>query len=215
MSRESPIQPDAMRADPDADLVRGLKCGSAASFRLLLRRYQHPVYAYVCRLINDSVEAEDVTQDVFIKVFRKVQTFREDCSFKTWLYRIAVRESSNRRRWFSRHRFREVVEYIGNSQPNAHLDALPDPRRSPFDQTERREQRDLLNDALSKLDPKYQEAVVLRDVVGLSYQEIAEALGIALGTVKSRIVRGREGLKRHLLAHAPTLAPERATWQTE
>ncbi len=209
------MQPDTMRDDPDADLVRGLKCGSATSFRLLLRRYQHPVYAYVCRQINDPVEAEDVTQDVFIKVFRKVQTFRADCSFKNWLYRIAVHESSNRRRWFSRHRFREVVECIGNSQPNAYLDALPDPGRSPFDQAERREQRDLLNYALRKLKPKYQEAVVLRDVAGLSYQEIAETLGIALGTVKSRIMRGREGLKRHLLTHAPTLAPEGATWQTE
>ena len=182
---------------------------------MLLQRYQNPLYAYICRLIDDPLEAEDVTQDVFVKVFRKVAEFREECSFKTWLYRIAVRESSNRRRWFSRHRLREVLEYVGQDRRGDYAEQVPQPGRSPFDQTERREQRHILNDALRRLDPRFRQAVVLRDIAGFSYAEIAHTLGVSLGTVKSRILRGREALKRHLLRHAPTLAPQGASLQTE
>ena len=196
-------------------MVRGLKCGEPESFRLLLRRYQNPVYGYVCRLIDDRVEAEDVTQDVFVKVFRKVDGFREDCAFKTWLYRIAANESSNRRRWFSRHRSREVAEPAGGFSGDPLAERLPDPGRSPFDQIQRREHRDILNEALCSLYPRYREAVVLRDVCGFTYNEIAETLGVSLGTVKSRILRGREGLRRYLLQAAPSVVPHGVRWQTE
>ena len=213
-------RPDHLRSchegsDPDADLVRGLKCGSPESFRRLLQRYQNSVYAYVCRLIDDPVEAEDLTQDVFVKVFRKVGAFREDCSFKTWLYRIAANESSNRRRWFSRHRSRVVTEPADDSGQSPLAERLPDPGRSPFDQIEHREHRDILNEALRTLHPRYREAVVLRDIAGFSYNEIAEALGISLGTVKSRILRGREALRRYLLQSAPSVVPHDVRWQTE
>ena len=211
MNRPSRLHRCQKGSDPDSDLVRGLKCGTAESFRLLLRRYQNPVYAYVCRLIDDPMEAEDLTQDVFVKVFRKVEGFREDCSFKTWLYRIAANESSNRRRWFSRHRSREVSESVQNSL----ADRLPDPGRSPLDEIEHREHREILNDALRALHPRYREAVVLRDIAGFSYNEIAETLGISLGTVKSRILRGREALKRYLLNSAPSVVPHDARLQTE
>ena len=215
MSRPTHLQNCKQGSDPDADLVRGLKCGSPESFRLLLRRYQNPIYAYVCRLIDDPVEAEDLTQDVFVKVFRKVDGFREDCSFKTWLYRIAANESSNRRRWFSRHRSREVAEPVDDSTQNSFAERLADPGRSPFDQIQHREHRDILIDALRTLDPRYREAVVLRDIAGFSYNEIAETLGISLGTVKSRILRGREALKRYLMHSAPSVVPHDVRWQTE
>ena len=215
MSQTNPLRSLPLVADPDADLVRGLKCESPESFHLLLKRYQGPIYGYVCRLIDDPSEAEDVTQDVFIKVFRKVGSFREECSFKTWLYRIAARESSNRRRWFSRHRLREVALSITPGRASAYAEVLPYLGRGPFEQTERREHRDILNEALRTLDPRYREAVVLRDVSGLSYNEIAETLGISLGTVKSRILRGREALKRQLVSHAPAIVPDGVEWQTE
>lgn len=201
--------------DPDADLVRGLKCESPESFRQLLRLYQGPVFAYVCRLIDDRTEAEDVTQDVFVKVFRKIGGFREDSKFKTWLYRIAANEASNRRRWFSRHRSRMVSERIDLSTRNSFVDRLPDPGRSPFDRTKHREHRDILNEALQTLHPRYREAVVLRDVVGFTYNEIAETLGISLGTVKSRILRGRVALRHHLLESASPVVPHSVRWQTE
>ena len=92
---------------------------------------------------------------------------------------------------------------------------LPHPGKGPFEQTERREHRDILNEALRQLDPRYREAVVLRDVCGLSYNEIAETLGISLGTVKSRILRGREALKRRLISDAPAIVPDGVEWQTE
>lgn len=215
MNRPSHLHRCHAGSDTDADLVRGLKCGTPESFRLLLRRYKNPVYAYVCRLIDDPVEAEDLTQDVFVKVFRKVHGFREDCSFKTWLYRIAANESSNRRRWFSRHRSRLIAESVDDSAQNSLAERLPDPGRNPLDKIEQREHREILNKALQALHPRYREAVVLRDIAGFSYNEIAETLGISLGTVKSRILRGREALKRYLLNSAPSVVPHDARWQTE
>jgi RNA polymerase sigma-70 factor (ECF subfamily) len=214
MSRPTHLQASSSATDPDADLVRGLKCGEPESFRFLLQLYQNPIYSYVCRLIDDPLEAEDVTQDVFVKVFRKVGGFREECRFKTWLYRIATRESSNRRRWFSRHRWREVTGAFGQGAASAYVERLHCPGRGPFEQTENREHRDMLNDALKRINPRFREAVVLRDIAGFSYLEIASTLGIALGTVKSRILRGRLALKHQLMRHAPAIVPHR-TWQTE
>lgn len=215
MSRSSHYRRRYNGSDPDGDMVRGLKCGEPESFRLLLRRYQNPVYGYVCRLIDDPFEAEDVTQDVFVKVFRKVEGFRGQCAFKTWLYRIAANESSNRRRWFSRHRARMVTERADDVSRDALAERMPDPSRGPFEQIERLEHRDILNRALSSLYPRYREAVVLRDVCGFTYNEIAETLEVSLGTVKSRILRGREGLKRYLLQSAPSVVPHDVRWQTE
>ncbi len=214
MSRPTHLQTCSSATDPDADLVRGLKCGDPESFRLLVELYQDPVYSYICRLIDDPAEAEDVTQDVFVKVFRKVAGFREECRFKTWLYRIATRESSNRRRWFSRHRWREVTESFGQGAASAYTERMPYRGRGPFEQAERREQREILNEALKQINPRFKQAVVLRDIAGFSYLEISNTLGISLGTVKSRILRGRAALKRQLMRHAPAIVPH-ATWQTE
>ena len=194
--------------------MRGLKCGDPESFRRLLRKYQDRIYAYVCRLIDDPLEAQDVTQDVFVKVFRKIQGFREDSAFKTWLYRIATHESSNRRRWFSRHRWREVTASASDGGAPSLVERLPDNGRNPFDHAYRRDSRDILNAALRAINPRFREAVVLRDIDGFSYAEIATILDISLGTVKSRILRGRLALKRHLMRHAPAIVPQ-AHWQME
>ncbi len=216
MSHLTPTQRSlSAAADPDADLVSGLKSRNPASYQLLLSRYQSPVYSFVCRLIDDPADAEDVTQDVFVKVFRNAESFRESSSFKTWLYRIATNESSNRRRWFSRHRRWEVNESSMRDAANALSGRFRCTGPTPFEQTWNREHRDILNEALRALDPRYREAVVLRDIEGFSYSEIAETLGVALGTVKSRILRGREALKRYLLRCAPAVVPQGARWQLE
>ena len=215
MSGPNQLQGKQRGPDPDADLVTGLKSGDEESFRLLLRRYQDPIYGYVCRLINDSLEAEDLTQDIFTRVFRKIQGFRGDSSFKTWLYRIAANEASNRRRWFSRHRWREVIESMDGTDPKSIAWRLADPTLGPFDRVESLERRAILDDALQSLDPRYREAVVLRDISGLTYSEIAEALGLSLGTVKSRILRGREALRSALQRSAPSVVPQSVRWQPE
>ena len=101
------------------------------------------------------------------------------------------------------------------SEPNSVVESLADPVRGPFDRVESLQQRAILNDALRRLDPRYREAVVLRDICGLSYNEIAEALGLSLGTVKSRILRGRQALRDVLLRRAPSVVPQAVRWQTE
>ena len=179
--------------DEQAGLVRRLKCRSTEAFDELLDCYQGPVYGFVYRLLDHSADAADVTQEVFLKVFRKIDDFRGDCTLKTWVYRIAVNEASNRRRWFKRHRRNETSMEDENGVQR--WDWLRDPSASPFDTLQQRERSDLVQDALRDLDERLRAAVVLRDLEGLSYNEIADALEISLGTVKSRILRGREALK--------------------
>ena len=203
------------KSDLDADLVSGLRARRPGSYELLLRRYQRPVYSYVYRLIDDQADAEDVTQEVFVKVFRRIDGFRGSSTFKTWLYRIATNEASNKRRWFSRHRVREVSESSVHGRAHEFSDLFQSEAVTPFEHANNRERRDILIGALRALHPHYREAVVLREIEGFSYAEIADTLGVALGTVKSRILRGREAMKRHLLRNAPSIAPQDARWQLE
>ena len=142
---------------------------------------------------------------MFLKVFRKVGTFRGDSSLKTWIYRIAVNEARNHRRWFGRHK-RQEVGLDGPEEGRGYSDWLPDPGRSPFDVTLDHETEALLEAALASVNPTFRDALVLREIEGLSYEEIAGILNISLGTVKSRILRGRESLRKQL---AGRLEPER------
>jgi RNA polymerase sigma-70 factor (ECF subfamily) len=178
-------------------LLAGLKSGHEPTYELLLTHFQQPVYSLVQRLIDDGNEAADVTQEVFFKIFRSVGQFRGDSSLKTWIYRIAVNEAYNRRRWFGRHRKPE----IGMELPEpgrSHLDHLHDTSRSPYDLALNDEWKEAIALALAGLNPAYRSAVVLRDLEDLSYEEIADILEVSLGTVKSRILRGREALRRAL-----------------
>ncbi len=214
-SNHATAKQPAATADPDAALVTGLKCGDEETFRLLLRRYQNPVYSYVRRLIDDPAEAEDVTQDIFVKVFQKIDGFREDSSFKTWLYRIAANEASNRRRWFSRNRWREVKDSVLGAEPNRVAERLADRSGGPFERVDSLQQRAILDDALRSLDPRYRQVVVLRDINGLTYSEIAATLNLPLGTVKSRILRGRQAFRDVLTRSAPSMVPQSMRWQTD
>ena len=179
--------------DEDAALVRRLTARSPGAFEDLLSLYQGPIYGFVYRLLDDSADAPDVTQEIFLKVFRKIEGFRGECTLKTWIYRIAVHEASNRRRWFSRWR-RNETPMDGDDIWNM----VRDPSDTPYDSLQKREQRDLVDEALRGVDERLRTAVVMRDLQGLSYNEIAETLEISLGTVKSRILRGREALKTRL-----------------
>ena len=132
----------------------------------------------------------------FLKVFRNVSSFRGQSSLKTWIYRIAVNESRNQRRWFGRHRSQEVALEPAPGETQSYLDWLPDPARSPMELAMDHEQETLIEEALAEINPHYRAALVLRELEGLSYDEIAEILETSLGTVKSRILRGREALAR-------------------
>ena len=183
---------------PEEDtLVTALSQGVEEAFEILIQRYQQPVYNLVCRLLNDPSDAADIVQEVFLKVFRSIASFRGNSSLKTWIYRIAVNEAYNHRRWFSRHQRQEVALGREDGLPN-YADSVADPSPTPFDQAADHETRALVEKALEKLNPKFRAAVVLRDIEDLSYEEIAAVLEISLGTVKSRILRGREALRKVL-----------------
>jgi RNA polymerase sigma-70 factor, ECF subfamily len=196
-------------------LASGLRLGSEDAYEILVARFQQPVYNLVYRLMADPGDASDVVQEVFLKVFRNIRTFRSESSLKTWIYRIAVNEVHNYRRWFFRHRRQEVMLEDENDGGGSFGDAVPDRGRSPYDYALDGEKRVLLEDALARINPMFRAAVVLRDIEDLSYEEIADILNISLGTVKSRITRGRDAMRRQLegqLEPEPALAwdPARA-----
>ena len=182
----------------DLRLVEALRGGSEPAYEQLINRFQQPVYALALRLLDDQGEACDVVQEVFLKVFRNIGNFRGQSSLKTWIYRITVNEAHNARRWFFRHRRREVELDHSPDEARDWKDIIPDRSRSPFDVAFDREQHVMIEAALERINPIFREAVVLRDIMDLSYEEIAEVLAVSLGTVKSRILRGREALREKL-----------------
>ena len=179
------------------ELITGLCHGDEQAYEILIQRYQQPVYNLVYRLLNDPADASDIVQEVFLKIFRNVASFRHGSSLKTWIYRIAVNEAYNHRRWFSRHQ-RQNVALEPEESTASPADNFADPGRSPFEEAVGRETRALVEAALEKLNPNFRAAVVLRDLEDLSYEEIAAVLEVSLGTVKSRILRGREALRKIL-----------------
>jgi RNA polymerase sigma-70 factor (ECF subfamily) len=192
----------------DAAMVEALRRGAEEAYEELICRFQQPVYNLALRLLNDASYAGDVVQEVFLKVFRNVGSFRGQSSLKTWIYRITVNEAHNQRRWFFRHRQREVSWEDEPEEPQkTAVRGMAGSSSSPFDYVLDREQHVLLEKALARINPTFREVVVLRDIADLSYEEIAEVLRISLGTVKSRIVRGREALRQEL---AGRLEPEPA-----
>jgi RNA polymerase sigma-70 factor (ECF subfamily) len=187
---------EATKASEDRELVAGLKTGAEDAYEKLLSRFQQPVYNLALRLLSNPGDAGDVAQEVFLKVFRNVTSFRNQSSLKTWIYRITVNEAHNQRRWFFRHRSREVG--LDDETDDVQCRMVPDSGRTPFDYTFDGEKHLLIEAALAQLNPVFREAVVLRDIEDLSYDEIAEVLQISIGTVKSRFVRGREALREGL-----------------
>jgi len=179
----------------DLALVHRLRAGEEAAYELLLNQFEKPVYSLVARLTDSSSDAADIVQEVFLKVFRNISSFRGDSSLKTWIYRIAVNETRNQRRWFGRHRRQEVQLDPGPEEARGTLDYLTDPGNTPYEQTLQHEAQALLEAALAEVNPNFRTALILREVEDLSYEEISEILQISLGTVKSRIMRGREDLR--------------------
>lgn len=182
----------------DLRLVEQLREGAESAYEELLTRFQQPVYALAFRLLSNQAEAGDVVQEVFLKVFRNIGSFRGQSTLKTWIYRITVNEAHNARRWFFRHRRREVELDNEPEEARNWKEIIPDRNRSPYQMAVDREQQVMIEAALERINPIFREAVVLRDITDLSYEEIAEIIGVSLGTVKSRILRGREALRAEL-----------------
>ena len=190
----------AVRAE-EASIIAELKSGSEEAYRWLVTHYHQPVYSLVYRIVSDPADAADTTQEVFLKVFRGMKRFNGESSLKTWLYRIAIHEASNHRRWWFRHKGRETsMESHQDADGNSFglCDILVDQGESPLETCAHEEVRTRVERELQQVQEPYRTAVVLRDIEGLSYEEVAEVLQISLGTVKSRLIRGREALKKRL-----------------
>lgn len=184
----------------DAELLAGLRAGTHGAFEELVTRYQSTIYNLAYRLLNDPEEARDATQETFLKIYQAAHSFRGESEFKTWIYRITVNQAANQQRWWKRRWRRETISLdtaeTEDGQPLA--ERLASGAENPEQRTLILERQRHLAAALASIKFDFRVAVILRDVKGLSYEEIAEALDISVGTVKSRIARGREDLRRRL-----------------
>src|SRR6201988_700350 len=192
-----------IRSQEEAAVVAELKAGSEEAYAWLIGEFQQPVYGLVYRVVNDPSDAADTTQEVFLKVFRGMKHFHGESSLKTWIYRIALHEAANRRRGGFRHKGKETsIEPAESETPcaadNAMQVALTDPADSPFDNVAHHEVQQRVEEELRKVPEPYRTALILRDLEEMSYEEIAEVLEISLGTVKSRLTRGRDALRQRL-----------------
>ena len=188
----------------EAAIVAELKAGSEEAFEWLIAHYNQPVYSLVYRILDDPSDAADTTQEVFIKVFRGIRNFNADSSLKTWIYRNAVHEASNHRRWWFRHKVREtsIEPAVGEDRCSLGVkDQLVDEGKSPLQNVCDEELRARVETELKALTEPYRTTVILRDIEELSYEQIAEVMQTSLGTVKSRLVRGREALRKRLERH--------------
>src|SRR6476659_6687138 len=188
----------------EAGIVAELKAGSEDAYAWLIGEFHQPIYSLVYRMIADPSDAADTTQEVFLKVFRGMKHFNGQSSLKTWIYRIALHEASNRRRWWFRHKAKETsMEPLhGDFEMGAAIkDTLVDERESPFDNVAHHEVQARVEEELQKVPEPYRTTLILRDLEEMSYEEIAEITEVSLGTVKSRLTRGREALKQRLLAY--------------
>lgn len=188
----------------DTDLIAGALDGSEAAFTALLDRYQDRVFRLLSRYTRDRAETEDLAQEVFVKVFRKLHTFQQDAAFYTWLYRITVNTATdhlNRRR---RRRLHLVEDH-----------AVLDPsRRDPEDAGSAqplldREVHEVTRKVLETLPEKYRTILILREYEDLSYTRMSEVLECSIGTVESRLFRARQRFKEALERHYPELVPTR------
>ena len=190
----------------EAAIVAELKAGSEEAYAWLIGEFHQPIYSLIYRIVSDPADASDTTQEVFLKVLRGMKHFHGQSSLKTWIYRIAVHEASNRRRWWFRHKAREMsmepLHEDGEQGNEIGLkDAFVDGGESPFDNVVHEEVRARVEEQLRRVPEPYRTTLILRDLEEMSYEDIAEITQVTLGTVKSRLTRGREALKQRLLPY--------------
>ncbi|HTV50199.1 MAG TPA: RNA polymerase sigma factor RpoE [Steroidobacteraceae bacterium] len=187
-----------MSADEsDLSLVRRVQRGDKGAFDALVRKYQHKVVKLVMRYVRNPAEAEDVAQEAFIKAYRALPQFRGDSAFYTWLYRIAINTAKNA----VVSRERSPVEYdldAQNSDDSYDMQGRLKDSETPEGLVLTDEIRSTVNSAIDALPEDLRTAIVLRELEGLSYEEIAASMGCPVGTVRSRIFRAREAIDKRL-----------------
>ncbi len=184
----------------EASLLDRAQAGDLAAFDELVRRHQREVFAVALRMLGDRDEAEDVAQDAFVRAYQALGSFRREAKVSTWLVSITINLCRNRRRWWARRR-RVIVASVDDpiETPEGSLaHEVADPAPTPATAAQRQEQSERLMTLLQKLDASSRAVIILRDVQGDSYEEIAEALHLRVGTVKSRLSRARLQLRAML-----------------
>jgi RNA polymerase sigma-70 factor, ECF subfamily len=182
-------------------LVDRLQVGSEEAFETLMHLYKAPVYNIAYRVLGDPSEAADAVQETFLKIYKGIKSFRGECGLKTWIYKIAISETLNRQRWWKRWRRRATVSLdqpVGLGQGSSVPFEPPDSHPGPEAYIVAKETEQAVQRALGQLNLEFRLVIVLRDIEGLSYEDVSETLGISLGTVKSRLWRGRLELKKEL-----------------
>ena len=189
------------RPQIEAQFIERLKRGDAAAFETLVHERSGEIYGLLYRLTESTEEARDLTQETFLRAFQSIGHFRGESDLRTWMYRIAINQARNRWRWWRRRR-RDATVSIDAPQANGQNSLLATLKAENGGNPEKdalaHERERALHKALGSLKRVYREAVVLRDIEGFAYEEIAVALDISVGTVKSRLARGRQELRRRL-----------------
>lgn len=178
----------------EARLVRRLKRRDERAFAALVENYQNRVFALVFRMLGDRAEAEDLAQEVFVTVFKSIDSFRGDSKLSTWIYRIAANHSKNRIKYLSRRHHKRTRD-IDDTRETEFSGPMVPPSHRPDQVAEGRQMESIIQQCLAELDDDHRVVIILRDIDHLSYTEIAEIVGVAEGTVKSRLFRGRAALK--------------------
>ncbi|MHC4931042.1 MAG: RNA polymerase sigma factor [Planctomycetota bacterium] len=175
----------------DRELVRRMRAQDPEALRLVVERYQKRVFSLIYGIVRDRHEVEDVAQEVFLKVFTRIGAFDERSKFYTWLYRVAANAAKDHVKKRSRRPAVALDEEVGT----------PDLEPGPGERAASAEVRLRVREAIASLPPRYREVLALRELEGLSYNEIASVLKISIGTVESRLHRARARLKRRLENH--------------
>ena len=175
------------RADADATLIAAVAAGDANAFEELVRKYERPVLSTAYRYLGDRAAAEDVAQEIFLKVWRRARSFKGKSSFSTWLYRIAVNQCLNLRAKRQRRRAKPLDERVADARPG------------PAERQEREARSRLVREAVAGLPRKQRMALILSKFEGHSYKEIAHIMGVSLASVESLIFRAKRNLKETLL----------------
>ncbi len=192
-------EPDPSPAN-DPDLLQRARAGDQTAFGQLMRAHYEPVFRTVFGILRNEHDARDVTQEVWVKVWQELPRFRGDAKFTTWVHPIAVRKSLDhlrkRRRWFDR--FLPFASAGEDAPPEAVMVAEPSTETTARDEAEGGERREQLQRALEALPPKHRAVLTLREVQGLTYEEIAQAMELPIGTVMSRLYHARKMLAQKL-----------------
>ena len=176
-------------------MIKKASEGDHAVFEQIVYLYEKKIYNIALRYCNDSQDAMDISQEVFLRIYRFLPKFNGESQFSTWVYRITMNvchDLSGRKKGITE------LSLDGNNDDEDYQIELPDERFSPEKELEKKELREIIQKGISLLDESYRDAVIMRDINGLAYEDIADILQIGVGTVKSRISRGREKLRKFL-----------------